>query len=59
MEPITFTVVEEETGWYVDSPHRIGPFPTRAAVVELAEELATWVRANGENAEVVYVRRVH
>lgn len=59
MDPITFTVVEEENGWFVDGPQRLGPFPTRAAVVELAEELATWVRANGEDAQVVYVRRLH
>jgi len=59
MDPIIFTVVEEEDGWFVDGPHRIGPLPTRAAVVELAEELATWLRANGEDAHVVYARRLH
>ena len=59
MDPITFIVVEEETGWFVDGPQRLGPFPTRAAVVELAEELATWVRANGEEAHVIYANRPH
>ena len=59
MIPILFTVIERPEGWYVDGPHRLGPFPGRASVVELAEELASWVRADGEDALVLYVRPEH
>jgi exo-beta-1,3-glucanase (GH17 family) len=55
----TFTVCEEEAGWYVDGPSRIGPFASRAGAIQLAEELASFIRNDGEDAEVVYAPRPH
>jgi hypothetical protein len=55
----TFTVCEEEAGWYVDGPSRIGPFTSRAGAIQLAEELASFIRNDGEDAEVVYAPRPH
>ena len=53
----TFTVCEDEAGWYVDGPSRIGPLSTRAGAIQLAEELASFIRGDGEDAEVVYAPR--
>jgi len=56
-ELVTFAVAEEAAGWFISAPHRLGPFPSRGAVVEAAETLAFWVRADGQDAEVVYASR--
>lgn len=53
----TFAVAEEPAGWFITRPHRLGPFPSRGAVVEAAENLASWVRADGQGAEVIYASR--
>lgn len=58
-EIATFAVAEEPAGWFITTPHRLGPFPSRAAVVEAAENLASWVRADGWDAQVIYAARLH
>ena len=50
-------VAEEPAGWFITGPRRLGPFPSRGAVVEAAENLASWVRADGQDAEVIYASR--
>jgi hypothetical protein len=56
-EIATFAVAEEPAGWFITAPQRLGPFPSRAAVVEAAENLAAWVRADGKEAQVIYAPR--
>jgi hypothetical protein len=55
MQPdvVTFSVAREPDGWFITEPYRMGPFPSRRAVAEAAEVLASWVRAGGEEARVV------
>lgn len=53
-EIVTFAVGREPGGWFISAPQRIGPFPSRGAVVEAAEILASWVRDDGEKAVVIY-----
>ena len=54
---VTFAVTEEPTGWFITGPRRLGPFPSRGAVIEAAENLASWIRADGQDAEVIYAAR--
>ena len=54
---VTYVVAEELAGWFITGPRRLGPFPSRGAVVEAAENLASWVRADGQEAEVIYASR--
>jgi len=51
---VTFAVAREPGGWFFTGPQRVGPFPTRVAAFAAAEILASWVRADGQDAEVIY-----
>jgi len=51
---VTFAVAREPGGWFFTGPQRVGPFPTRGAAFAAAEILASWIRADGQDAEVIY-----
>jgi len=57
MTRLTFTVVEEATGWFVNGGDPLGPFVSKQRAVDLAEGMVTAIRACGEEAELVVETR--
>ena len=57
MTRLTFTVVEEATGWFVNGGDPLGPFFSKQRALDLAEGMVTAIRACGEEAELVVETR--
>lgn len=57
MTHMTFTVVEEATGWFVKGADRLGPFFSKQRAMDLAEGMVAAIRACGEDAELVVEAR--
>ena len=52
MSRIVFTVVEEETGWFVNGAEPMGPFFSHARALDLAQGMVSAIRATGAEAEL-------
>jgi hypothetical protein len=57
MTHMTFTVVEEATGWFVKGADRLGPFFSKQRAMDLAEGMVAALRASGETADLVVEAR--
>lgn len=52
MTCIKFSIVEDNTGWFVLGPNRFGPFFCKQRAVDLAEGMVSAIRELGEDAEM-------
>jgi hypothetical protein len=57
MTRLTFTVVEEATGWFVKGADRLGPFFSKQRAMDLAVGMVAAIQACGEDAELVVEAR--
>ena len=52
--PIRLTVEQRPEGWFIVGPSHVnGPFHSRADTVQMAQDMAAYIRVSGGNVELV------